>query len=611
MKKIYFVILYAVLLMTAASCEKFFDRQPEDKFAVDLFFKSEADLQYYCNGLIDAALPSMNSIALGDDKNSDLAVCKNQDVYFIKGRYTASTASGWAYGNWSFVRQVAYMLDNMSNAKGNVSVEKYDHYEGVGRFFRAYATFNKVKQFGDCYWIDHVVSPADSTLLYGPRHDREYIMHNVVEDLKFAAEKCLTSGAGIKSDGCVYINKYVALAIASRVCLFEGTYRKYHSVNPSTGNPWTNEYETSEELLQLAVKYSKELMDSGAYSLYSNYGELFTSTDLKKEEVIWGRTYSEKLATGHTVSYVFSASTQPYCAPTKDYVMMFLGSDGKPVASGEVSMAAEFTKRDKRLAACVLGPGNTKKNQSGASVSFNPDFTLTPTGYQWIKWVVPEYLAMSSSMSSSFNSAPVIRYAEVLLNYAEAAEELGQMDESLWNKTVGQIRKVHGGITNSAYPGSAGYVEDAWLREYYTDVMHPVSLSDALLEIRRERAVELTLESDSRYQDLMRWNMGDLIVRRYNNQGWKGIWISKDEAASGFTINNVKYTISADKSTSETNYKVSTVADGAWTLSEGDHGYLIYNYDLHWEDKMYLHPIPQTAKNVNPALGQNDGWQWL
>lgn len=597
--------------MTAASCEKFFDRQPEDKFAVDLFFKSEADLQYYCNGLIDAALPGMSSIALGSDKNSDLAVCKNQDVFFIEGRYSASVASGWAYGNWSFLRQVAYMLENMPNAKGSVSAEKYDHYEGVGRFFRAYATFNKVKQFGDCYWIDRVVSPADSTLLYGPRHDREYIMHNVVEDLKFAAEKCLTIGAGIKSDGCVYINRYVALALASRVCLYEGTYRKYHSSNPSTGKAWTNEFETSEELLQLAVKFSKELMDAGAYSLYPNYGELFTSPDLKKEEVIWGRTYSEKLATGHTVSYVFSASTQPYCAPTKDYVMMFLGSDGKPVESGEVSMSAEFTKRDKRLSACVLGPGKTKKNQAGAPVSYNPDFTLTPTGYQWIKWVVPEYLPMSNSMSSSFNAAPVFRYAEVLLNYAEAAAELGQMDKSLWDKTVGQIRNVHGGISNSGYPGTAGYVADTWLREYYTNVEHPVGLSDELLEIRRERAVELTLEGDLRYQDLMRWNMGDLIVRRYNNQGWKGIWVSKEEAASGFTINNVRYTISKDKSTSETNYKVSTVSDGTWTLSEGDHGYLIYNYELHWEDKMYLHPIPLTAKNVNPELGQNNGWQWL
>lgn len=578
---------------------------------MDLFFQSEADLQYYCNGLIDAALPSMNSMALGDDKNSDLAVCKNQDEFFLKGKHSASVASGWSYGNWSFLRQVAYMLENMPNAKGSVSEEKYNHYEGVARFFRAYATFNKVKQFGDCYWIDRVVSPADSTLLYGPRHDREYVMHNVVEDLKFAAEKCLTSGAGIKSDGCVYINRYVALALASRVCLYEGTYRKYHSVNPSTGQPWTNEYETSADLLQLAVNYSKALMDTGAYSLHSNYGELFTSSNLQKDEVIWGRTYSDKLATGHIISYVFSASTQPYCAPTKDYVMMFLGSDGKPVANGEVSMSAEFAKRDKRLAACVLGPGMTKKNQAGAPVSFNPDFTVTPTGYQWIKWVVPEYLPMTSSMMSSFNAAPVIRYAEVLLNYAEAAEELGQMDQSLWNKTIGQVRKVHGGISNSAYPGSAGYVADTWLREYYTNVKHPATLSDALLEIRRERAVELTLEGDSRYQDLMRWNMGDLIVRRYNNQGWKGIWVSEAEVASGFTINNVKYTVSTEKSTGMTNYKVSTVSDGTWTLSEGDHGYLIYNYELVWDDKMYLHPIPLTAKNVNPELGQNNGWQWL
>ena len=109
----------------------------------------------------------------------------------------------------------------------------------------------------------------------------------------------------------------------------------------------------------------------------------------------------------------------------------------------------------------------------------------------------------------------------------------------------------------------------------------------------------------------MRWNMGDLIARRYNNQGWRGIYISKDEVSSGFTFNGKKYTVSTSKSTSETNYKVSSRSDMSWTLSEGTHGYLIYNYELEWDDKMYLYPIPVTAINVNPALGQNEGWQWL
>lgn len=609
MKRIYIVAAFAVLLAAAASCEKLFDKEPVDKFAVTQFFQSETDLEFYCNGLIDAAIPGTSSMALGDDYYCDLAASKESKQFFWPGRYNPSLASGWTYSNFSFIRQVAYMLDNMHNAKGNMSEEKFNHYEGVARFFRAYVTFNRVKKYGDFYWIDHVVSPSDSTILYGPRHDREFVMHQIVEDLKFATSKCLASGAGVKTDGCIYINKYVALALASRVCLYEGTYRKYHAVNPSTGKPWNGEYESAEELLQLAVDFSSELVESNAFSLVSDYGSLFTSEKLNPKEVIWGCSYSSELAVGHNVTFDYCKSTATHPCPTKDYVMMFLGSDGKPLPSGEISMSKEFENRDNRLAACVLGPNTTMK-VGGKDVPFAPNFTWTQTGYMWIKWVLRDEVPMSLASNGSFNSAPVLRYAEVLLNYAEAAAELGQMDQSLWNKTIGELRKVHGGISNSAYPGTAGYVADTWLRQYYTDVKHPVSLSDVILEIRRERAVELTLEGDSRYQDLMRWNMGDLIARRYKNQGWRGIWMSQAEMASGFTINGQKYTVSS-RSTNENNYKISTRSDMNWTLSEGTYGYLIYNYNLEWDDKMYLDPIPVTATNVNPALGQNNGWQWL
>jgi hypothetical protein len=156
-------------------------------------------------------------------------------------------------------------------------------------------------------------------------------------------------------------------------------------------------------------------------------------------------------------------------------------------------------------------------------------------------------------------------------------------------------------------------VADEWLRDYYTkDVLHPAALSDYLLEIRRERVTELMLEGQSRYDDLMRWNLGDLIERRYKHQGWRGIYITQEEAANGFQWGNtgVTYTVSKTKKGSETNYKITGNADGAWSLSEGTYGYLIYNYSLVWDDMMYTHPIPQSALNVNPALGQNEGWQW-
>lgn len=599
-----------LVLFGLNSCEDFFNKTPEDKFAAELFFKNATDLEFYTNGLIDVALPSFEAVALGDDMYTDLCGTKTSKKFFWPDAYSASVAGGWSYSNWGFLRQVAYMLDNMENARDNVKPELYDHYEGVARFFRALSTFNKVRTFGDCYWIDHVISPKDSTVLYGERQDREFVMSKVTEDLKFACKKCLTSGPGIKTDGCIYINKYTALALASRIFLYEGSYRKYHSVNPSTGKPWTGEYESANDFFELAMKYAGELMESGAFSLHSNYRELFTSKTLPSDEVIWGRNCSEELSVAHLVTYKYCSTTSSKLyGPTKDYVMMFLGKDGKALPSGEISITEEFKNRDNRLAATVLGPGMKKTDSKNQVVDFAPDFTWTTTGYIWIKWVMPEYAPMNSGgTNTSLNGVPVLRYAEVLLNYAEAAEELGRMNPEIWAKTIAEIRRVHGGITSSPYPTT----KDSFLADYYSkDVKNPANLSAVGLEIRRERATELMFEEDHRYDDLMRWNQGDIIERRFRHQGWRGIYFSKDEVKKGFDFNGSHYTVSKTKSTSGTNIKISTPDDGNFTLSEGDYGYLIYNYKLQWDDKMYLSPIPVEASNVNPNLGQNEGWQWI
>lgn len=615
MKRIFATIAFSAALVAAASCEKFFTKEPTDKFSSETFFTSQNDLKLYTNGLISTAMPSAASTALGDDTWTDFCGTKASTGFFYPGGYyTAGKASGWSAGNWGFLRQVAYMLDNMESARPAVSEQIYNHYEGVARFFRAYATFNKVKMFGDCYFIDHVIK-SDDELLYAPRQDREYVIHKVIEDLQFASGNCLTEGAGINTAGRVYVNKYVALALASRICLYEGTYRKYHETNPSTNKPWNNEYETSEELLQMAMDFSKELIETNQFKLHGNFRELFTSEVLPSDEVIWGRSYSEELSVRHNVTYSYCSTTSSQCySPTKDFVMMFLKSDGKPMASGEISVTQELNNRDKRLAATIVCPGQKKQDQSGSNVNFSPDFTWTETGYIWLKWILTDHLSMNDSKGVCNNSVPLFRYAEVLLNYAEAAAELGKMSRDIWNATIGELRKTHGGISTIYYPVDGTYVEDEFLKGYYSNVNlnHPVNLSNTLLEIRRERAVELTMEGDSRYCDLMRWNCGDLAVIRYNGRAWRGIWITESEAKNGFDFNGKHYTVSKTKNTNETNYKITSSSDDKnFNLSNGTYGYLLYNYELEWDDKMYLHPIPTTASNVNPDLYQNDGWQWM
>ena len=353
MKK-YMMIIAAVLL--ACSCEDFLERTPSNEFAAETFFSSESDLRLYADGMINAALPDATDMALGEDRFTDFCGTR-QSKDFYWGTYTAAQATNWTYNTWSFFRRVAYMTDNMPRCKENVSEKIYNHYEGVARFWRSWLAFKRMKVFGDIYFIDKVVQPTDTLLLYGPRQDREYVFHRMTEDLMFACENCLASGEGISSAGRVYVNRYVALAFASTVFLYEGTYRKYHSVNPSTGRPWNGEYESSSDLLALAERYAKELVDSKAFSLNKDYRSLFVSRDLPADEVIWGRTYSSDLSTNHGISFKYCSTTSSLSySPTKEYVRMFLRTDGKP-ADGAVSVTTEFTGRDKRLSATVLSPG--------------------------------------------------------------------------------------------------------------------------------------------------------------------------------------------------------------------------------------------------------------
>lgn len=607
MKKIILLFAVSATALLALSCSDLMEKEPANRFSAETFFKNEKDLQLYTNSLIGNALPGITAITQGEDRYTDLCgTRKSKELYW--GTYNAGKADNWTASTFSFLRSVAYMLENMPRCKDAVSEDIYNHYEGVARLLRAYITMERIKTFGDFYFIDQVIQPDDTEILYSKRQDREYVFHMLVEDIRFACENCLATGEGIHTDGRIYINRHVALAMASRIFLYEGTYRKYHSTNPSTRKPWSGEYESWQDLLDMAETYSKQLIDSKVFKLNKDYRSLFVSTALPLDEVIWGRSCSEELNVSHSTSYFYCASTQGDSeAPTKEYVRMFLKTDGQP-AGAEISVTQEFEGRDARLSATVLAPGRTWKRLDGRNEDLYPNWTWTLSGYQWIKFVVLDEYSMGGT-SKSYNSVPVLRYAEVLLNYAEAAAELGHMTQEIWNATIGLLRE-RAGVKN-IYPGSAGYVQDTWLRDYYTrDVLHPAGLTDIQLEVRRERATELTMEGNSRYDDLMRWNLGDLIERRYEHKGWRGIWVTADEYRDGIIWNGRKYTVSS-RSQNASNYKISGATKGNWSLSNGTYGYLIYHYDLVWDDMMYTKPIPSKALSVNPALGQNYGWEWI
>lgn len=596
----------AAVALSTVSCEDFLTVSPVDKVGAETFFAGEKDLLLFANGMLQNYLPSESTIGLGD-AYCDLVATKTSNDYYRPNIWDYTKQSGWSISNWRTIRRANYFLENMTRCQNVVDPEVYNHYVGVARFWRAYFYFDKVKTFGNVPWVDHVLD-IDDAILFAARDDREFVMSKVLEDLDYACENCL--GTDVYKG---VINKWVVLAFKSRVCLYEGTFRKYHSVNPSTNAAWNNQYETANDFLTAAASAAKEVMTDGGFELYKkgtpekDFRTIFTSQNPDAtKEVIWIREMAgDPINVFNELTWKFNSATygQQY-SPTKDLVHMFLTLDGKPVETDQVSLTKEFDNRDWRLSQTVHGPGHTYQNSAGTTMLKNIDFSTTKTGYAFIKWSVE--IQENYSKGKADNSLPILRLGEVLLNYAEAKAELGEMDKSIWNETVGALRE-RAGVTN-IYPEDANYVEDEWLKDYYAD--SPIKLSNTLLEIRRERVTELIMENGLRVSDLYRWKLGNLIRdRSTGNQGWKGIYLSTDEYNNGFEFNGYKY-LFKDQAQGTYSYPIGQSSDDMnYTLSDGDHGYLIYNYELQWDEKRYVRPIPSTALTKNPNLGQNYGWE--
>ena len=416
----------------------------------------------------------------------------------------------------------------------------------------------------------------------------------MLEDLDFACEHCYDSGAWINS---AQINRYIALAYKSRVCLFEGTYRKYHSVDPSTGKPW-EDTQASERFLRAAAEAAYELMQAGIYSIVNNpanvrtqYRKLFTEEAIDRTEIIWAREMSVGMTTFHDLTWRYtSGSYGQRWSLDQDFVKTYLNLDGSRYTATGEEFAREVENRDYRLGQSIITPGY-EKLVGGTATPTPPDFTVTLTGYQIIKYNIDDKNYESAKVS--YNSLPIIRYAEVLLNYAEAKAELNEFGDEVWNAPIRPLRERAG--VRGDRPSSA----DPFLQTYY-------GIDDCdLLEIRRERAIELLLEG-RRYDDLMRWHLGEKL-----NKQWYGIYVPALDTPydlNGDGTNDVCFTKGEAGNEPGVSY-IQVGGSSLYSLENDTSGRLLYSVGRNFEEKRYLRPVPQTALNINPDLGQNHYWK--
>jgi starch-binding outer membrane protein, SusD/RagB family len=582
------IFLCLLIIPALNACKKYLDKDPIDKLTPEQAFSSEANLKLYINGFY-LMLPNANQI-YQSELTSDQTVRKEVPPYLLSGFSAQSAlafhAVGWSWGN---LRNINYFIEN--NVDPGIPLATRNHYTGIAKFFRAWFYYNMVKVYGDVPWYGKTLDPGDPDL-YKPRDTRALVMDSVLADLNFAVNNIFDT----KDASATTITRPVALAYKSRVCLFEGSFRKYHNILPGTANAWFQEAATAANLLMTSGKYSLQKTTNSDL----DYRSLFINENPLSSEILLAAVYNNALRKWHGSNNWYNSLTAgDRLSLNKRFVNTYLNLDGTRFTDlpnyATIEFQNEVKNRDKRLKQTIRTP--TYKRSDGTYGG--PDFIVTTTGYQILKYSTDDKAL--DAIAQSFNSVPIIRYAEVLLNYAEAKQELGTLTVVDWNQTIGALR-ARAGLTNTAMPASADI--------YLTNNFYPGITDAVLLEIRRERGIELVAEYSFRFDDLMRWKLGDNLTKSYD-----GIYVPakgqmldiSDDGAQG--AGDVAF-VDVIPGTRVPGVTYVQLTAGTFRLSNTTNGNLqwLANTSRVWDAKRYFYPLPPTELLVNTSLTQNQGW---
>ena len=359
MKKTILILILASF--AAASCshlEDMLSLSPESQLTPDAYFTRAEDLQLFSNtfynNLLEKAPFSIES---------DVFVKMNPSNLIRGGNDRTVPASG---GGWSFtnLRKMNTLLANIDHCEDAAAVKEYT---ALTRFWRAYYYADMIRKFGDVPWIDHEIGSADDDL-YAPRDTREEVLKHILEDIDCAIEDL--PGKAKAPQTAYRVNKYTAMFLKAQFCLFEGTFRKYHSSPAPFDNSYTDKEGTTHDAayyLGLAADAAKDLMDSKAYKLFtsgkpdSDYLTLFNSDNANLDEIILAINFDEGLGINHDCGRDITNQTSARYGMTKKMVDMYLMKDGTRFTDkpgwNVMGFADEVANRDPRLAQTIRTPG--------------------------------------------------------------------------------------------------------------------------------------------------------------------------------------------------------------------------------------------------------------
>src|SRR5690606_4454114 len=450
-------------------------------------------------------------------------------------------------------------------------------YLGEAYFFRGLIYFSLLRTYGDIQIVTKELGTS-SAELYNPRDPRNAVADFIIGQLDSAAmylteEK--TSGAG-------RVNRWIALLIQSRVALYEGSWEKYHA-----GTPFGVDGADPEKYFAKAAEAAHEIISSGPYSIYntgkpqSDYKALFALQDFSSNsEVMFWRKYDNELTRGNssfTNDRNFRMETPSGKTITKQLADAYLCVDGRPISgnslfAGYATLEQEAENRDPRFYQTIATPDDVWKifqdgtmqywSEAYRRLNSTSDYNA-PSGYIVQKGYNPNMVYHVQQYEES--PGLIYRYAEALLNYAEAKAELGTLTQEDVNISIKLLRDRVG-------------MPNLVISEIATDPQWDFpDLSPLINEVRRERRVELAAEG-FRWNDIARWAAADELIVGKRPRGLHVAQIAQNP----FPVDENGF------------------LDPFRTAMPSGYGFQL--------DRDYLSSIPESEIVLNPNITQNPGW---
>ncbi len=537
MKK-YSIALFAIATVLS-SCDDFLDRPPLTQANDETLWTTENSARLYANGFYPNYFVGYNS-SFGLDYTplrgytfSDDRTQTGKQINFETQAppsrssilETATWLSQYAGPTWSFawVRKSNLLLERIERMKGTyLEDEAYQHWSSVARFFRGYEYSRLVSVFGNVPYYDHVLLESETNELYKDRDNRTFVMDKVYDDFVYVLENMRV----LDNSNGQYLNRYIAAAFISRFMLFEGTWQKYH----------VGDNEKATKYLQLAVDAGDIVMQSSKWSFTSTYRALFGSESLDgNREVLMYRQYDAAMSVTHSIASYSNITESQAPAANLDLIKSFIAKDGQPYQLSSVPNATEFNianliaTRDSRFEATFW---DVPRSQS-ATLLYADKFIDREGPTYAGRAYPPKY-----GSNTNTNDAPVMRLAEVVLNWIEAKAELetlggtGVTQVDL-DASINSIRNRP--LDSDAIAKGVAKTSPLLLASIPDDPDRDPTVTPLLWEIRRERRMEFVFEH-TRLLDIKRWKKIEYMDGNTNLDILAGPWVNFQTEFPAFLV---------------------------------------------------------------------------